>query len=603
MADPMRGSVERWERAATTLDWDHPPATTLGAPRASGHPTWFPDGHLNLAVNAVHRHVGTRGGSVALHWEGEPGDRRSITYAQLHHEVVALADALSGLGIRAGDRVALHLGLLPEAVVALLACAHLGVTASVLPAVLPPDALSDRLSDLRPRVLVTQDGAWRHGVVLPLKQRADEALTAATDVEHTIVVRRTGIPVPWYDGDRWYDELVAAPRPGVATSHTPPVPVPSDHPSVITYLANRGGRPQGVVHGTGGFATYCVEMQRTLSTPEAVVWVPAELGWLASQSHGLLGPLLAGATAVAYEGMLDTPTHRRAWEIIARYAVGTLLATPSVVRALRSWVGNAPTPEEVASLDRVVTAGEAIDASTDRWLRRALGHDRATVVNAWGQTELGGVVAVPADPAIGETPDAGLRVEDAAGDPRPVGTTGDLVLRLPWPGTALGVLAGDDVDPSVPRFRDGALVTGDLARRREDGSIELLGRSDRVFSVSGQLVSATEIKLALEEHPFVTRAEVVDRPDPSTGRAVVAVVQTAEVAGDEALALELQVHVHDLLGGLSHPRNVLFVERFPTSEDAEGLVPALRALATTGPVVRHVTEAQLAAALRSVRQP
>lgn len=605
MAEPL--PLDRtWAALAGALTWDVPP-TDIAVSDHDGRMRWFPGGRLNLAVNAVHRHVPAHADRVALYWEGEPGDRREVTYGELDAEVIALADAFAGLGVEAGDRVALHLGLIPEAVVAVLACARLGAVYSILPAVLPPDALTDRLTDLAPRVLVTQDGAWRHGVVLPLKQRADEALTAAASVQQTIVVRRTGIPVPWYDGDRWYDELVAAPRPGVAAARTAAAPVASDHPALITYLANRGGRPTGVVHGTGGLATYAAAFHRALAGRGEVLWVPAELGWMASQSHGILGPLLSGATAVAFEGMLDTPTHRRAWDIIERYEVATLLVTPSVVRALRSWVGNAPTADQVRSLRRIVTAGEALDDASERWLREIVGRGHASVVDAWGQTELGGVVAIPSTTSTaGEPPDAGLRVETPAGEPVPAGVVGDLVVRRPWPGTALGIHRDDgDIEPSLPAFRHGAIVTGDRACVRGDGSIELLGRSDRVFSVSGQLVSATEIRLALEEHPQVARAEVVDRADASTGRAVVAVVQLRAVdggpppAGDEDLARDLRVHVRDLLGGLSQPRTVVFLDRFPP-EDDERLVPALRTVAGTGGVLQHVSLAQVEAALTTV---
>lgn len=592
--------LARWEQAATTLDWVTPPEATTGG--GEGRVDWFPGGTLNLAVNAVHRHLPDRADQVALHWEGEPGDRRDVTYAELDRDVVALADALSQTGVTRGDRVALHVGLIPEAVVSLLACLRLGAVPSVLPAVLPADALTDRLADLQPKVLITQDGAWRHGLVLPLKSRADEALTAAGTVEQTIVIRRTGIPVPWFDGDRWYEELVAGPRPGSAAArHADADAVPSDHPCLVTHLPNEAGVPVGVVHATVGLAVVAGEIHRSI-TAEAgdVVWVPAELAWLASQSHGILGPLLNGGTAVIFEGMLDTPTHRRAWEIIARYRVRTVLVTPSVIRALRSWVGNGPTPTEVTSLRCIVTAGEAIDADTERWLTSTVGHDRVSIVNAWGQTELGGAITFPAtDQGRPAPPDPGFRVERPDGSAVAPGEVGDLVLRHPWPGTALGVLRGDQVEASVPRFRDGRLVTGDRARVNADGQLELLGRSDRVFTVAGQLVSADAIALALADHPFVARAIVVDRADHTTGRAVVAVVQPRDRPADEQLARELQDHVRDLLGGLSQPRSVVFLDGFPDVTDPR-LLPALRRLAASSHVVAHLHVGQVTAAMESV---
>jgi acetyl-CoA synthetase len=602
LADADEPGLQRWAEAASRLRWDRAPTAVLGPPTAGGaHPSWFPGGHLNVAVNCVDRHLETRADQVALHWEGEPGDRRSITYADLDREVTSLADALAGLGIEPGDRVALHVGLVPEAVVAMLACARLGAVHAILPAVLPVDALIDRLRDLEPRLLLTQDGAWRRGVVLPLKSRADEALTAVGSVEQSVVVRRAGIDVPWFEGDRWYHELVAAPRPGLETGGTEPRSVTSTAPLLITYVANRRGRPTGVVHGTAGLLVYCLELHRTFAPdPGDVLWTPAELGWAASQTHGILGPLAAGGTAVLYEGMLDTPTQARAWDIVQRYRVSSLLATPSVARALHHWVDAAPSPEQVASLSLIVTAGESIDASTERWLREEVGRGNVSVVNGWGQTELGGVVALQPDPSWGGLLDAGLEVVDETGVPTEPGQDGDLVLLRPWPATALGVHGAPDFVPGRDEDRPGSYVTGDRARRRADGTIEFLGRTDRVFSVSGQLVSAAEVKEALEEHPFVRRAEAVDRPDPRTGRAVVGCVElTPEATADVGMATELRLHVHDLLGGLPKPRTVAFVEAFPAEADTEALVHALRVLCAGTAAIRHISRGQLAATLRT----
>jgi acetyl-CoA synthetase len=600
LADADEPGLRRWASAASQLRWDRPPAAVLDPPAAgAAHPSWFPGGHLNVAVNCVDRHLETRADQVALHWEGEPGDRRSITYADLHREVTALADALAGLGIAAGDRVALHVGPVPEAVVAMLACARLGAVHAILPAVLPADALIDRLRDLQPRLLLTQDGAWRRGVILPLKFRADEALTAVGSVEQTVVVRRAGIDVPWFEGDRWYHELVAAPRPGLQAGGTEPRSVPSAAPLLITYAANRRGRPTGMIHGTAGLLAYCLEMHRTFAPdPGDVLWAPAELGWAASQTHGILGPLAAGGTTVLYEGMLDTPTQARAWDIVRRYRVSTLLATPSVARALHHWVDAAPTPEQVASLSLIVTAGESIEAATERWLRKEVGRGRVSVVNGWGQTELGGVVALQPDPPRGGAPDAALEVVDEAGAPVQPGQDGELVLLRPWPATALGVHGAPEFILGLDARRPGSYVTGDRARRRADGTIEFLGRTDRVFSVSGQLVSATEVKEALEEHPFVRRAEAIDRPDPRTGRAVVGCVElTPEADADVAMATELRMHVDELLGGLAKPRTVAFVEAFPAEAEGEALVRALQGLCAGTAAIRHISQNQLAATL------
>lgn len=590
----------RWHKAAEALTW-HADYTDEHVPGEQGG-TWFRHGQLNACTNLVDRHLPHRKDQAALHWEGEPGDRRTLTYGQLHAEVAAATDALATLGVGVGDRVALHTGLVPETIAMMLACMRLGATYSVMQAVLPSEALAARLEDLQPRVLVSQDGAWRHGVLLPLKARADEALAAAGSVEHTVVIRRTGVDVPWFEGDRWYHELLAGPRPGVAAAPRPPLepaPVPSDHPIHISYHANRRGRPAGVVHGTAGLLVYCLAVEQALAPDGGeTVWCPTEFAWLAGQTHGILGPLVAGATAVVYEGMLDTPGRDRAWRMIDRYGVTVLLATPSVLRAIRRWGDDPPDADQVRSLELVVTAGEALEEATARWLRHDVGRDRIPIVNAWGQAELGGVVHSDRSPLASRLPDAGLTVLDDDGQPVPMGTPGNLVLTRPWPARAEATWGtGADipgVDPAMPDV----YVTGDRARATSDG-IEFLGRLDHVFSVSGQLVSATEVEDVLVEHPFVQAAMVIDRADPHTGRAVVACVVVTEVEPTEAFAAELRTHVRDTLGGLAQPQSVLFLEVLPDDSDATTR-SALAGLATSMDAVATISRDALMDAVRAV---
>lgn len=585
--------LSRWEAAADRLDWNTRWEVVHRA--VHGSDTWFAGAQTNVCANALDRHLPARRDAVALLWEGEPGDRRCVTYGVLHREVCTLASALRAMGIGRGDAVGLHLGLVPEAVVAMLACARIGAVYAVLPSVLPAEALSDRLQDLQPRVLVTQDGAWRHGVILPLKARADEALSAVSSVQHTIVVRRTGIDVAWYEGDRWYHELVAAPRrdaPDDDRIEAPP-PQPADAPLFITYLANRRGRPTGVVHGTAGWMTYCHTMHVDGLTRDAtdLVWAPMELGWLAMQAQGILGPMLAGAATVLYEGMIDTPHHGRAWEIIERYGVTTLVATASVLRALRQWPDAPPEPVRLATLRRIISAGEPIDSGMLDWLRAEVGGGRATVADAWGQTELGGIVTV--DPPQGRgVPDIGLAIVDTEGREVPPGTVGDLIVTLPWPGTALGLHDGG----VLPGHAAGAgpYMTGDRARRRPDGTVEFLGRRDHVFNVSGQLVSEAEVRQALEHHPFVARAEVVDRPARRTGRAVVAALQLVpEARATDALATELTEYIRQTLGGLAVPKTVLFIEQFPAELRRHQLRQTLQRLAASAGPLQHVGATEL----------
>ena len=592
MADPLIA----WRRGAEQLVWDTP-YEQLHTP-GEDHGTWFSGGRLNLAVNLLDRHLPEHGDRPAIQWEGEPGDRRTLTYRQLHARALALAGALAELGVGVGDRVALYAGLLPETVSTMLACARLGAVWSVLPAVLPADALSARLQELRPRVLVTQDGAWRHGVVLPLKARADEALTAVGSVEHTVVIRRAGIDVAWYAGDRWMHELVDATRDGASA---PRPSVPADAPALITHVATRRGRPTGVAHRMGGLLVYVRELHvRGFGLgPGDVSWVPAEFGWIAAQTQGVLGPLAAGGTALVYEGMLDTPGPDRAWDLIAHHRVAVVAATPSVVRAVRGLSGQGPEPEQVASLRAIVTAGEPLDDDTRRWLREDVGHGQLQVSDVWGQTELGGLVwMAPALSGTDDAPDPGLEIVDAHGAPLPGGHVGDLVLTHPWPATATfedGASPAPGVDPARP----GLYVTGDRAQRTTAGRIEFLGRSDRVLNVCGQLVSATEIATTLTEHPLVAHAVVVDRPDRRTGRAVVAcVVSTDEVADASAFAAELGSHVREMLGGLSQPRSLVLLDAVPTLDSAD-LVRTLAVLcANAGPVSRLRASQVVAAARR-----
>ena len=597
--DAREQALRRWAEEAGAIAWERPWRDVYVADRPQG--SWFPGGQLNASVSCLDRHLPERADRVAVHWEGEPGDRRTITYGQLHAEVCAFAAALRGLGVEAGDRVALHLGWIPETVVAMLACARLGAVHVLAPSSLPPDALADRLHDVRPKVLMTQDGACRHGVILPLKSRADEALAAVTSIEHTVVVRRVGIDVAWFEGDRWYHDLVAAPRPGTTVGRAAPVPVPADHPLLVIHLANRRGRPTGIVHRTGSYFVYAATTHRRALTsgPDDVFWCAAEIAWVGGQTHGVYGPLACGATTVMFEGTLDVPTRSRAWEIIDRYGVSVLVTTPSVVRNLRNWVETPPAKADLDSLRLIVTAGEAIDPETRNWLSFEVGRGRALVANAWGQTELGGMVSVTPTPAGSSgLPDPGFEVVDEAGRPVPPGTPGELVMRHPWPGTFLEIEGSVEAAEGYWGTYPGAYATGDWVEREPDGRLVVLGRRDPVISVSGQLVSLTEVRGVLEEHPFVLAVEVVPRPDDRRGQSIAACVVLDEKAqpGDE-LARELRAYVHETLGGLARPRAVAFIESFPDDLTPEARRRALRLLCAANPAESFtVTAAQLAAA-------
>jgi acetyl-CoA synthetase len=587
---------DSWEDAAARVSWDrrweavHSPGPRGGA--------WFQGARLNVAANCLDRHLPALEERVAFHWEGEPGDRRSLTYGGLAGDVARFAAALRSLGVQPGDRVALYMGLVPETVIAMLACARLGAVHAVLAQALPAEALADRLVDLGPRVLVTQDGSWRHGVVLPLKARADEAMAAAAGVEHTIVVRRTGIDVAWYEGDVWYDEVLGEP------DAEPPLARESDEPLCVVYIANRRGRPTGIVHRSGSFLVYAAAAhENAFSTAEDdVLWIAADVAWVAVQSHAVYGSLACGATGVLYEGMLDTPTHARTWELVGRYGVTVLATTPSVVRTLRRRAAASQRGHELGSLRALVTAGEAIEPELRDWLRLQVAPRGAVVADAWGQTELGGIVTVSEqlrqDRAL---PDPGLDVVGGDGRPMRPGDVGEVVLRKPWAGTMLGV-ENDDGSAAARYWRpDGSYATGDRALR-DAGSLVFLGRIDPVVSISAQLVSLTEVREALLEHPFVADAEIVEREDRETGQALAAcVVLTDRTATGDDLARALRAHVHERLGGLAEPRTVAFVEAFPDDVPAHVLRDGLRMLcASDQSVTLAITAAQIRAASASV---
>jgi acetyl-CoA synthetase len=586
-----------WAQIAELITWDTAYEELWTPSEHSGR--WFTGGTLNVSVNCLDRHLVEHGERVAVHWEGEPGDRRSLTYAELHDQVCALARALRGMGVGEGDRVGLHLGWLPETVVAMLACARIGAVHTVLPAPLPVEPLSDRFEQLDLKVLFTQDGAWRHGTVLPLKARADEALLAGGSVQHTIVVRRTGMDVAWFEGDRWYHDVVAATRPGTtpadhALEASAPVALAADHPIATVPLANKGGQPVSVVHGTATMLAGALAVHRELRTG-GVFWCAGDIAWAVTQFHGIYGPLAFGDTAVMYEGTLDVPSQTRAWDIVARYGVESIVTSPSVVRTVRGWARELPEVSALPSLSRVTTAGEPVDEELAQWLGEAFADRHLQVSDAWGQLELGGVVRVTASgsaagtaatsegsaAALSSLPDCGLDIVDQQGRSVPDGEIGEAVLRLPWPGTMVGVEGSQApvTDTHWSRHR-GFYATGDLAVREANG-VAFLGRTDDVVSVSGQLVSLREVREVLAEHPFVSGAEVTWRKDSELGRAIVAAVALSPEVGPDpdldAVAVELMDAVREVMGGLARPRALLVIDRFG---DELGRTERARAIAT-----------------------
>jgi acetyl-CoA synthetase len=590
MPDP---ADPRWAAVVDTLTWTTPPNAVYEPVDRLGR--WFRDGTLNAAINCVDRHPPDR---PAIHWEGEPGDRRTLTFGELSSEVTALTVALRGLDVGPGDRVALHLGWLPEAVAAMLACARIGAPFCLIPTPLPVEALAERLEFVAPRVLITQDGAWRHGTIIPTKSRVDDALTAAGGVQHTVVVRRTGLDVAWYEGDRWLHDLLAParmPPPATNAKIDPVLALPAEHPLLLTWLANRRGRPVLAVHGTANLLAAASAVHRYGLSPGGVFWCPVDLAFIGSQVHGVLGPLACGDTTVMFEGTVDIPNHRRLWDIIERYGVDTVLTTPSVLARVRGWADAAPPASSPRPVNRVVAMAEPLRPDLRAWIADRVTGDKDAVVDAWGQIELGGIVSVdtPADPD--RLPDAGPAVVDGAGEV-PDGTPGELILRRPWAGTLRGIEG--EIGYNHWGGRPGVYATGDRAVRHGDGQLEFLGRIDPVISVSGQLVSLAEVRDVLLEHPFLRAAEVVSVADPRSGRRIVAcVVATPDSLAGPSLAGELVATVREALGGLARPQTVVFVDRFGGDLADEVRRRALEVVAASiGHGTDHVTWAQVQAA-------
>ena len=575
MADPLEDYLARWRRVVDALTWTKP-WTEIYRPDPP-YGDWFVDGRMNLAADCLDRHLPQRGDQVAIFWEGEPGDRRELTYRALHEETVRLAASLRSMGVGAGDRVALHLGWVPETVVAMLACARVGAEYTVIPMALPVEALALRLEDFAPRILFTQDGGWRHGSILPLKARADEALEATSGVQHTVVVRRTGVHVDWFEGDLWYDEVLQAADPAGGEA----ADLEADHPVVVVHLANRRGRPVAVRHGNANLAAASLSTYLHGHADGDVFWCAGDVSWLGAQAHGVLGPLLAGARTVMYEGTLDVPDPARTWHIVERYAVTSLMTSPSIVRALRGWSLTVPS-KKIATLRRVTTIGERLDPDLRAWLHNALG-DSVTLADGWGQLELGGIVSFDAPVHPEQIPRPGFAILDEDGAEVPAGTPGEWVMLHPWPGTmrAADVHGEDPTAYHWTRY-PGRYASGDLARRDADGRVEFLGRLDEVVSLSGQLVSLNEVRDALTEQPFVTAADVFERSDARLGRSLAAaVVLSADAPRDDASLQALQDGVRDLLGGLSRPRTLIVVDRFGEELDAPERRRALTALAAS----------------------
>ncbi|RCG23606.1 acetate--CoA ligase [Streptomyces diacarni] len=564
-----------------TLDWSNPPFAK-----------WFKDGKLNVAYNCVDRHVEAgHGDRVAINFEGEPGDTRTLTYADLQREVSQAANALTELGVEAGDRVAIYMPMIPETAVAMLACARIGAPHSVVFGGFSADALATRIEDADARVVITSDGGYRKGAPSALKPAVDEALTrpGTEKVRSVLVVRRTGQEdISWTEGrDVWWHEIV-----GRQSERHTPQDFDAEHPLFILYTSGTTGKPKGILHTTGGYLTqvaYTHHAVFDLKPESDVFWCTADVGWVTGHSYIVYGPLANGATEVLYEGTPDSPHKGRWWEIVQKYGVTILYTAPTAIRACMKWGDDIPAKFDLSSLRILGSVGEPINPEAWMWYRHHIGADRTPVVDTWWQTETGGIMISPL-PGVTETkpgsaqvplPGIAATVVDDEAQEVSNGSGGYLVLTEPWP-SMLRTIWGDDqrfLDTYWSRFPD-KYFAGDGAKKDDDGDVWLLGRVDDVMLVSGHNISTTEVESALVSHPKVAEAAVVGATDPQTTQAICAfVILRGGAEEDDALVDELRNHVAKQLGPIAKPKRILPVAELPKTRSGKIMRRLLRDVA------------------------
>lgn len=583
--------LEFWAEQARYLTWATDFEQILDwsdAPFAK----WFVGGTLNVAYNCVDRHVENGfGNQVAIRFEGEPGDRRDITYAELKDEVSKAANALTELGVTGGDRVAIYMPMIPEAIVAMLACARIGAAHSVVFAGFSAEALRSRIEDAQAVLVITADGQNRRGAAMPLKPAVDEAVAQTPSVRNVLVVRRTGGDVEWNDKDVWWHDIVESQSP----EHTPEA-FDAEHPLFILYTSGTTGKPKGILHTSGGYLTQVAYTHRNvfdLKPDEDVYWCTADIGWVTGHSYIVYGPLANRTTQVVYEGTPDTPGKDRWWDIVERHGVTLFYTAPTAIRTFMKWGDELPKSHDLSSLRLLGSVGEPINPEAWMWYRDVIGGDQCPIVDTWWQTETGaimisplpGVTACKPGSAMGALPGIGMAVVDDEAQPVGNGGGGYLVLTEPWPSMLRGIWG----DPE--RFKEtywsrfaGMYFAGDGAKLDEDGAIWLLGRVDDVMNVSGHRISTTEVESALVSHEAVAEAAVVGAADETTGQGIVAFVilrggVPEETAKGEQLVKDLRNHVAEEIGPIAKPRQIMVVPELPKTRSGKIMRRLLRDVA------------------------
>ncbi len=579
-----------WASIARELDWDEPWHTVM-----EWNPPWvkwFVGGRLNASVNCVDRHLTAgRRTKAAIIWEGEPGDERILTYQDLYREVNRVALALRQLGIEKGDRVAIYLPMIPELPIAMLACARIGAPHSVVFGGFSADALADRINDCQAKLLITADGGYRRGRIVPLKETADRALERCPSIEKVVVVRRIGEShaITMQPGrDLWWHEVLS----GVQERFCPPESVDSEHPLYILYTSGTTGKPKGQLHTTGGYLTgvYITTKWIFDIKDDDIYWCTADIGWVTGHSYIVYGPLANGATVVMYEGSPDWPDKDRFWDIVERRHVTILYTSPTAIRQFMRWGPEYPARHDLSSLRLLGTVGEPINPEAWMWYHEHIGGGRCPIVDTWWQTETGMILITPlpglttTKPGSATLPFPGIEPDilGEAGNPVPTGQGGYLVIRRPWPAISR-TLWGDPeryVNTYFSKYGPSIYVTGDGAKRDEEGYYWILGRVDDVLNVSGHRLGTMELESALVAHPAVAEAAVIGVSHEIKGQVPVAFVslRAGYTASDE-LGEELRRHVAETIGAIARPERVIFVADLPKTRSAKIMRRLLRDIA------------------------
>ncbi len=583
-----------WAKQAERLSWDTKWSEVLDwsdAPFAK----WFVGGKLNVAYNCVDRHVADgHGDQVAYHWEGEPGETRALTYAELKDEVCKAANALVELGVQTGDRIAIYMPMIPETVIAMLACARLGAPHTVVFGGFSSTALSDRIVDCDARVVITCDGGYRRGAPAALKPAVDEALQKCPDVRSVVVVKRTGQDVAWDDShDVWWDDVVGKASPEHECEF-----FDAEHPLFVMYTSGTTGKPKGILHTSGGYLTqvaYTHHAVFDLKPDDDLYWCGADIGWITGHSYIVYGPLANRATSFMYEGTPNTPNEHRWFEMIEKYKITILYTAPTTIRTFMKWGEDVPKAHDLSSLRLLGSVGEPINPEAWMWYRINLGRERCPIVDTWWQTETGAILVSPLPGVTGTKPGSAMRglpgvaadVVDNDGNPVPDGGGGLLVLTEPWPAMTRGIWGDPDrfKDTYWSRFAEqGYYFAGDGAKKDDDGDLWLLGRVDDVMNISGHRISTTEVESALVSHPAVAEAAVVGATDPTTGQGIVAfVILRGEGPMEESEGAELiktlRNHVATEIGAIAKPRQIMIVAELPKTRSGKIMRRLLRDVA------------------------